>query len=299
MKYYVALLTIFFSSYSIAKTYSFPQTKINISTKKALYTDQQTGGLIPADKSFQFLAFEFDHTQPNNLMIRTLKETWKKAGQKLLSEKDIVVDGFWGQEIRTSQISGRTTSYSRNFVFGDFYKVAQISIVCALQDPVEHCKGSQEIIDSVKWGYKSKRKLVALRSNMFVPEEYKLYLRVNTKKGPVLMYTINSEPMSSDAVPALTFAINKGALDTKKFLMSFSKSIDLTNLNPQASGIITKRTKDKILYSWGQRTGKSKNYYLSCGSFDKKGKFQLMACATGDQENYKKLHKAMHYMATQ
>lgn len=292
-------LFLFSSSYALARIYPFPQTEVQINSETPLYTDPKTGGLIPRDRSFQFLAFEFEQTQPNNLMIRALKETWKKAGHNLEPEKDIKISGFWGQEIRSTQKIGKKLSYVRNLVFGDFNKVAQVSIICALKDPKEHCKGSDQLIKGIQWRYKPDQKLSPLSSKIKVPDEFKLYLRVNTKKGPVLMYTPFGEPMSSDSIPSLSFAINKGALNTEKFLRSFAKSSEMTGIQVKKSTLISKRTNDPILYSWGKRGKDNKNYYLSCASLDRKKQFQLMVCATGDQSNYQKIHNSLYYLSAQ
>lgn len=299
MKYYVALLSLVLCSVSQAKLYSFPQTGIQIDSKTPLFTDSKTGGLIPKDASFQFLAFEFDHTQPNNLMIRALKETWKKAGQKIVAEKDTYVAGFWGQEVHTEANVAGKISYTRNVVFGDFYKMAQVSIVCAKKTPGEYCKGSNAIVKGIKWKYQPDNKLTTLKSPIQVPPSYELYFRVNTKKGPVLMYTPYAHPMSDDSVAALTFAVNKGKLDTKKFLESFAKSSEMTGINPTLSNIKTKRVKDPIMYSWGKRKGSNANFYLTCGTLDYKKNVALMVCGTGDQKNYKQIHQAMHYLSRQ
>lgn len=299
MKYYVAILGLCFCASLKAKVYSFPQTGISFNTKAALFTDQKTGGLRPQNSSYQILAFEFNHTQPNNLMIRALKETWKKAGQKITGEKDIYIAGFWGQEIHTQSKIGGKNSYTKNLVFGDFYKMAQVSFICAQLDTKEICKGSSHITKGISWNYKADQSLKTLTSKIKVPPEYKLYFRVNTKKGPVLMYTPYSQPMSDDSVPSLSFAINKGKLDTDKFLRSFAKSSEMTGIKPNKSNLISKRTKSPILYSWGKRASDNKNYYLSCGSLDYKKKYALMVCATGDQSNYTQLHKSLHYLSSQ
>lgn len=296
-KYYVAfLLTPLFA---FSAKYSFPNTQIEIQSPKKLFTDQKTGGFTPQDRSFQFLAFEFEQSQPNNLTIRALKETWKKAGQKILAEKDVRIEGFWGQEIHTSQNIAGKTSFTRNIVFGDFNKVAQLSFVCAIKDPREVCKGSEAIIKSIKWKYNPQNSLKALSKPIKIPEPFKLYLKVSTKEGPVMMYTKNAEPLSDDSIPSLNFAINKGALDVKKFLMSFAGSSEMTNINPQNAGIKSKRTKEDFLYSWGQRPPASGNFYLSCGSIDQKKSLKFMVCGTASQSNYKEIHAAIYQLANQ
>ncbi|MEC9284261.1 MAG: hypothetical protein VX642_16220 [Bdellovibrionota bacterium] len=297
-KYYVTLFLFSFGSF--AGTYQFPNTAIVINTNTALYTDPKTGGFIPADRSFQFLAFEYDMEQPNNLSIRAFEETWKKAGQQIDSKTPVFSQGYWGMDFKghMKDKEGRT-SYFRNYVIGDFLKIAQLGFVCAKLDSKEQCAGSEEIIKKFKWNYKSEQRLLGLKSKMKVPEDFKLYMRVKTKSGPVFMYTRFAQPMNEDKVPTLTFAVNKGKIEVKDFLNKFAKNIEMSGIKAETAKLKAKRTKKDFLYSWGKRTGQSQNFYVSCGNLDEKQNYFLMVCATGDDSNYTALHAALSKMATQ
>lgn len=253
---------------------------------------------MPADRSLQMLAFEFDMAQPNNLSIIAFKETWKKAGQIVETEKEIFSNGFWGKDLKgyRKDKDGKTT-YFRNIVIGDFLKILQVGFVCAQKDKVEHCKGSDSLARDFRWNYQSEQRLLGLKSKRKVPDNFKLYMRVQTTKGPVFMYTLQGEPMSKDSVATLTFAIDKGAFDTRKFLTEFAGNIQMSGLKIEDSKILASGQKQSFLYSWGQRSGSSSNYYLSCGPLASKKDFHLVVCATGDQSNYQSLHAALTQMA--